>query len=127
MIKKWGCKMKYVVDSKKMKEIDKYTIDVIKIPSLVLMERAALKIVAQVTQYIKKEDRILVVCGPGNNGADGVAAGRILFLQGFQVAILLPFERNNCSKEMQLQLTIAENLGIIINNSCSLIEYIYNN
>jgi hydroxyethylthiazole kinase-like uncharacterized protein yjeF len=123
MIKKWGCKMKYVVDSKKMKEIDKYTIDVIKIPSLVLMERAALKIVAQVTQYIKKEDRILVVCGPGNNGADGVAAGRILFLQGFQVAILLPFERNNCSKEMQLQLTIAENLGIIINNSCSLIEY----
>ena len=37
-----------------------------------------------------KEDRILVVCGPGNNGADGVAAGRILFLQGYQVAILLP-------------------------------------
>ena len=42
-----------------MKEIDKYTMDVIKIPSLVLMERAAIEIVAQVTQYIKKEDRIL--------------------------------------------------------------------
>ncbi len=46
--------MKYVVDSKKMKEIDKYTIDVIKIPSLVLMERAALKIVAQVNAIYKK-------------------------------------------------------------------------
>ena len=82
--------MKYIVDSDKMKKIDKYTMEVIKVPPLVLMERAAMELASLIKQKIKKEDRILVVCGPGNNGADGVAAGRILFLQGYQVAILLP-------------------------------------
>lgn len=115
--------MDYIVDSKKMKQIDVYTMDVIGIPSLVLMERAAMEIVVVMKQTIKKEDRILVVCGPGNNGADGVAAGRILFLQGYQVAILLTFEEEKCSKEMMTQLTIAKNLGIKIDNSLNIYEY----
>lgn len=115
--------MKYIVDSDKMKKIDKYTMEVIKVPPLVLMERAAMELASLIKQKIKKEDRILVVCGPGNNGADGVAAGRILFLQGYQVAILLPFDTNGCSDQMKLQLTIANNLGISIDNSNRLCEY----
>lgn len=115
--------MKYIIDSDKMKKIDKYTMEVIKIPSLVLMERAAMEVVALIKQKIKKEDRILVVCGPGNNGADGVAAGRILFLQGYQVAILLPFDKQKYSEQMRAQLTIAENLGMSIDNSNKLNEY----
>lgn len=115
--------MKYIVDSDKMKKIDKYTMEVIKVPPLVLMERAAMELASLIKQKKKKEDRILVVCGPGNNGADGVAAGRILFLQGYQVAILLPFDTNGCSDQMKLQLTIANNLGISIDNSNRLCEY----
>ena len=115
--------MKYIVDSDKMKNIDKYTMEVIKVPPLVLMERAAMEVAYKVKQAINKEDRILVVCGPGNNGADGVAAGRILFLQGYQVAILLLFEREKCSEQMKVQLTIAENLGISIDNSKKTYEY----
>ena len=93
------------------------------IPSLVLMERAATSVVDIMKDIIKKEDRILVVCGPGNNGADGVAAGRILYIQGFKVAIFLPFERDKCSAEMKVQLNIATNLGISINNSININEY----
>lgn len=115
--------MKFIVDSKKMKQIDIYTMENIGVPSLVLMERAAMEVAAVMKQIIKKEDRILVVCGPGNNGADGVAAGRILFLQGFTVAILLTFDRDKCSKEMQTQLKIAENLGMEIDNSINIGEY----
>ena len=115
--------MKYIVDSDKMKNIDKYTMEVIKVPPLVLMERAAMEVAYKVKQAINKEDRILVVCGPGNNGADGVAAGRILFLQGYQVAILLLFEREKCSEQMKVQLTIAENLCISIDNSKKTYEY----
>ena len=115
--------MKYIVDSDKMKNIDNYTMEVIKVPSLVLMERAAMEVVYKIKQEIQKEDRILVVCGPGNNGADGVAAGRILYLQGYHVAILLLSKRERCSEQMKLQLTIAENLGLNIDNSRSFNEY----
>lgn len=115
--------MEYVVDSDKMKKIDKYTMEEIKVPSMVLMERAAMEIVGLINHSINKNDRILVVCGPGNNGGDGVAAGRILYLQGYHVAILLPFEREKCSEQMKTQLTIAENIGISIDNSSSIHEY----
>lgn len=106
-----------------MKDIDIYTMEVIGIPSLVLMERAALEIAAVMKQTIKKDDRILVVCGPGNNGADGVAAARILYLQGFEVAILLTFDKEKCSSQMQAQLAIAKNLGIKTDNSIMAGEY----
>lgn len=116
--------MKYMVDSSKMKQIDCYTMEDIGVPSLVLMERAAMGLVAFMKEKINKKDPILVVCGPGNNGADGVAAGRILYLQGYHVAILLPFEEKNYSQEMKIQLNIALNLGISINNSIDICEYI---
>ena len=115
--------MEYIVDSVKMKNIDKYTIETIKISPLVLMERAAMEIVSVVKQSLNRNDRILVVCGPGNNGGDGVASGRILHLQGCQVAIFLPFQREKCSDQMKAQLMIAENLGISIYNSVNLNEY----
>lgn len=115
--------MKQIVDSDRMKKIDKYTMEVIKVPPLVLMERAAMEVVYKVMQTIKKEDRILVVCGPGNNGADGVAASRILFLQGYNVAILLLFEREKYSEQMKVQLTIAGKLGISIDNRKKIYEY----
>ena len=97
--------------------------EIIKIHPLILMERAAMEVVAVVKQSLKSKDRILVLCGPGNNGGDGVAAGRILYLQGYHVAILLAFDREKCSEQMNSQLTIAENLGISIDNSTNLYEY----
>ena len=115
--------MKYIVDSQKMKQIDNYTMEEIGVPSLVLMERAAMEVVAVMKDKICIEDPILVVCGPGNNGADGVAAGRILYLQGYHVAILLPFHEKYYSQQMKEQLNIASKLGMTINNSIDTNEY----
>jgi len=106
--------MYYAVNSCKMKSIDQYTTKVIKIPSLVLMERAAYEVVAVMKQKIAKTDRILAVCGNGNNGGDGIAAGRILYLQGYQVAILFIGEEEAATRQTKLQLEIAKNLGIPI-------------
>lgn len=115
--------MKYIVDSKTMKKIDDYSIQDMKIPALVLMERAAKEIAAVITNKIEKTDRILVVCGTGNNGGDGVAAGRILYLQGYPVAICFVGDKNKSSEQMKLQLEIAQNLGIPMENSNKLSEY----
>ncbi len=115
--------MKYAVNSKEMKLIDEYTIHDIKIPQAVLMERAALEVVAVMKKRLEKTDRILVVCGHGNNGGDGIAAGRILYLQGYPVAILFIGEENKATEGMKEQLEIARNLGIQIENSNKLNEY----
>lgn len=115
--------MKYAVDSNCMKKIDEYTTETVKIPSAVLMERAAQAVATCMKQKINKSDRILAVCGPGNNGGDGVAAGRILYLEGYHVAILFVGEKNKCSGQMKTQMEIAENLGIPIENYNKLPEY----
>ena len=83
-------KMEYLVTQAEMKQYDNNTITRLKMPSLVLMERAALITVEQ----IRKERgdgayRVLVVAGCGNNGGDGFAIGRILLLQGCQVDFVL--------------------------------------
>lgn len=115
--------MKCAVDSKKMKQIDDYTTETLTVPAMELMERAANKLVEVMQLRITKRDRILAVCGPGNNGGDGVAAGRILFTQGYHVAILFIGEIARCSNQMKAQLAMAEKLGVPLENSDRLAEY----
>ncbi len=79
--------MKYILTGKQMQYADKHTIETIGIPSMVLMERAALGVVE--TMEIEGLDftNVLVVCGPGNNGGDGYAVARILHLKGYRVSL----------------------------------------
>lgn len=115
--------MKYIVDSTEMKNIDSYTIDKIGIPSMVLMERAALEVIEVVTKHVTIKDKIVVVCGSGNNGADGVAIARLLYLKGYDVCIKLLANEDICKDELKNQIKIARNLGINIDNKVDLTEY----
>ncbi len=116
--------MKKVVNSAQMKAIDFYTIENVGIPSMVLMERAALQVTECIKKHASKKDRILAVCGSGNNGADGIATARILSMEGYQVDILFVGDKNKASVQAKQQLTIARNLGISIYNNIKIEEYI---
>ncbi|WP_460641242.1 NAD(P)H-hydrate dehydratase [Lacrimispora brassicae] len=109
--------MRYLVTGGQMKEVDRYTIENIGIPSLVLMERAALAVTEEVVKHGKKTDRIWVLCGNGNNGADGVAAARMLHLKGYTVSALLAGGKEKGSREYVTQISIAEHTGV------SLVEF----
>ena len=107
--------MEYILTGKEMAAADRYTSEVIGIPSLVLMERAALSVADEITQREGPSPgrRITFVCGPGNNGADGIAAGRILTDRGFDVQFLLlsgkpPAEGSSMGR----QLSILDAYGI---------------
>ncbi len=115
--------MKYSVDSKGMKYIDDYSVYKLGIPAMELMERAASALVDRLLHRIERSDRILVVCGPGNNGGDGVAAARLLHLKGYVVAITLLGEEAQCSAQMKAQLIKAEELNIPFENCNKLPEY----
>ena len=81
--------MERIVIGDQMQLLDKYTIEEMGVPSLVLMERAGLS----VFEAIKKEgfslNKILILCGSGNNGADGVVLARLLHLAGYCTDVCL--------------------------------------
>ena len=104
--------MKYALGSGQMKAIDRYTIEQIGIPALVLMEKAAMAVVRHTRELCSEKDNILAVCGYGNNGGDGIAAARILFMEGYSVAIYMVGEKERATKETKQQLKIAKKLGI---------------
>lgn len=104
--------MQYIVDAAGMQQIDKATIDTIGIPSMVLMERAALGVTEVVCDLTSKDTRSLVVVGTGNNGGDGLAVARQLRERGYKPTILIIGEREKASDSFLQQLRIVENLHI---------------
>ena len=104
--------MRYLVTGEQMKEIDRYTIETIGIPSMVLMERAAMAVAREAEALVKKTDGIWAVCGTGNNGADGIAAARMLALKGYCVTIIVVGNLDRGTREFHIQKTIAGNLNL---------------
>jgi hydroxyethylthiazole kinase-like uncharacterized protein yjeF len=115
--------MEYIVTSSQMNSLDNETIENIGIPSIVLMEKAALGVVEAIHNTCKAAGKILVVCGTGNNGGDGIAVGRILHLQGKQVRIVLLGDVQKASTETKRQIEIAEKYNIKIYNTFDKTEY----
>ena len=81
--------MKYVLTGNEMADADRRTWEVIGIPAIVLMERASLAVAQEVTERYPGLTRVTVLAGPGNNGADGLAVGRLLIDRGYSVQFLL--------------------------------------
>jgi len=73
------------------RELDRLATARYGIPSIVLMENAARHVADVAVDGLEevKDPRVLVVCGPGKNGGDGLAAARHLHNAGMRVAILL--------------------------------------
>ncbi|MFA9390902.1 MAG: NAD(P)H-hydrate dehydratase [Prolixibacteraceae bacterium] len=59
-------------------EIDQYTIANEPIADIDLMERAALTVVNYLVNETDASGELMVFCGPGNNGGDGLAVARLL-------------------------------------------------
>ena len=87
-------KREYLLTGGEMASCDARTSNMIGIPSLVLMERAALSVADSVDVFLRKKFSgagrgrrpvVLAVAGRGNNGADALAAGRILLDRGWDV------------------------------------------
>ncbi len=97
-----------------MQRADEYTIQKIGIPSLVLMERAALKTVEVMKEKGISLDHCLVVCGSGNNGGDGFAVARLLYLEGKDVCAVFAGKETSMSEECRQQRQIASNLGVSV-------------
>ena len=106
--------MKKLLNSKQMKECDKYTSEHFGVQPVVLMERAALSTSDAMVAYcgLGRGKRVLVMCGTGNNGADGLALARILYENSIPVSFYVPQKDGKHSELFDLQKKILENYGV---------------
>lgn len=95
------------------KAADRYAIDVMKIPSLDLMENASAAAAEYIIGNYGRDSRIVLCCGIGNNGADGICIGRILKNAGFsEIYALICGKRGKTTWEFDHQLAEYEKAGL---------------
>jgi len=73
----------------KIQEWDQFTMEHEPISSLDLMERASTVFTEWFCLHVPPSQTVTVVCGPGNNGGDGLAVARLLNKKGYSSNVLL--------------------------------------
>jgi NAD(P)H-hydrate epimerase len=75
-------------DAEQQRATDRWAIEDRGIPGIELMERAGAGM-AELVQAHAPDGRVVVVCGKGNNGGDGLVVARLLRDRGREVEVLL--------------------------------------
>ena len=80
-----------ILTASQMQRIDRLTTERYGVPSLALMEDAGRSVVEFLTARLAPlaDHRIVILCGKGNNGGDGLVVARLLREQGFNPRLLL--------------------------------------
>ncbi|XP_055531208.1 NAD(P)H-hydrate epimerase isoform X2 [Wyeomyia smithii] len=74
---------------------------------------------------VTKSKKVLVCCGPGNNGGDGLVAARHLVLMDYESYVYYP---TKLSKELFVNLKHqCESMGITVSQECPTLEWVDNN
>ena len=78
-----------IFTSAQIHELDKFTIENEPIKSIDLMERSAKAITQAITEVWGNQTPVIIFAGPGNNGGDALAVGRLLCDKGYEVTVYL--------------------------------------
>ncbi|HHV79373.1 MAG TPA: NAD(P)H-hydrate dehydratase [Firmicutes bacterium] len=100
-----------LVTADEMRQIDRYAIDTVGIPSLVLMENAGASAARVAIEELDGFQRAFVICGRGNNGGDGLVAARHLWEEGKHVEVFIVGD-GELSHDAEIFLRPVEKLGI---------------
>lgn len=108
--------MQYLLSGEQMQIADTYTQEVVGVPSIVLMERAALAVADRIQAVVRTPEngrplRVAAIAGKGNNGADALAVGRILTERGASVAYYVMDDAPAAESQLYIQENIIRNYG----------------
>ncbi len=106
--------MHYLLTARQMRDADSAAREM-GLPAALLMERAALAASWSVTDLVHDPSaEVVILCGPGNNGADGIALARIL-LERHISSVVFYVPGSNYSDLFELQRRILEAVGAGLN------------
>ena len=103
-----------ILTAESMSQVDRVAIEDYGIPSLVLMENAALGLVDAVAESYPEARSVCIFCGPGNNGGDGLALARHLSIRGYLVEVILATGGKRLGGDAAVQLDICQAQGLKI-------------
>jgi len=76
-----------ILSAKQIKELDQFTIEHEPIAPIDLMERACRAFVDWFIPQFRPDKKVGIICGPGNNGGDGLGIARMLKELGYIVKV----------------------------------------
>ena len=105
-----------ILNAAQMREADRFTIEEIGIPSLVLMENAGRQVVAAIeaAYEARLSGRVAVLCGRGNNGGDGFVVARTLLQRGIDAAVFVIGALADVRGDAKTNLEILGRLGVTV-------------
>ncbi|MDR2649534.1 MAG: NAD(P)H-hydrate dehydratase [Clostridiales bacterium] len=105
-----------VVSGKRMRRIEAAVTEKIGLPTLLMMENAAIRLSEHCLAYLKGkvEPRVIILAGVGGNGGDGLALARHLHLKGIDVSIILTGDVSRIHGDALINLQILQKLGLCI-------------
>ncbi|MDH3520125.1 MAG: NAD(P)H-hydrate dehydratase [Myxococcales bacterium] len=106
-----------LVDAAQMRARDHHTIENLRVPGDLLMESAGRAVADAVLEQLGPGDAVVVVCGAGNNGGDGLVAARHLHLEGVPVRVALLAEPSRLRGDAASNLRRARALGVPIDGA----------
>jgi len=97
--------MKKILSPRQVQQADQYTIEHEPIESIDLMERASEAFMKKFLMLYPDSSRnILIFCGIGNNGGDGLASSRQLQQQNQKVKVYTIGDLDKCSPDFKINL-----------------------
>ncbi len=99
--------------AEQLRQIDRYAIDELGLPGLVLMENAGMHATGIAMDMLPAAGgSAIIFCGAGNNGGDGYVIARQLHLAGIPTRVLYSVEIERLGGDAKINATVARRLGI---------------
>ncbi|MEO6303502.1 MAG: NAD(P)H-hydrate epimerase, partial [Bacteroidia bacterium] len=94
-----------IFSAEQIKAIDEFTISNEPITSIDLMERAAMACIKRILKLVGMDEEIIIFCGKGNNGGDGLAITRLLLERGFNTRAFVINYTDKFSQDAEINFT----------------------
>jgi hydroxyethylthiazole kinase-like uncharacterized protein yjeF len=104
--------MRYAVSALEMAELERQTVEELGLSTRILMELAGRAIAETAMRRVKPQGRVIVACGPGNNGGDGYVAARWLANRGYRVEVFVFAERGRLKGDAKATFAAVEKLDV---------------